>query len=122
MSPTGYEVHMYRHIEVAAQALRELVKEARRIANVLETQEMRAREKHVDPDSLGAMALWREEVARGNCRIGFADWLAWHQHDEEAGTTTTPEEIEALAPAIAAVKRGMAALEQAVENEAKEER
>ena len=54
----------------------------RTIAGCLEAQEMRARERpQIDPNSLGAMALWREEVASHNCTIGFSDWLAWHESD-----------------------------------------
>ena len=120
--PTGYEVKMYNDIN--------------RIANCLEAAERRARERDeryprplydpevveelmrhlgwdkpkIDPNSLGAMALWREQVAAGDCLIGFADWLAWHQADN----ATTPEDIEAMAPAVQAVKRGFESMEQAV--------
>lgn len=90
----------------AMEAIRRIPYELNRIANVLEAQEKRAREIQVDPNSLGAKALWMQEVAAGDCLIGFADWVAWH--------ATTPEDIEALAPAIQAVRRGFDSMEQAV--------
>jgi hypothetical protein len=72
---TGYEVQMYNDI-------RQIAQNTNRIANCLEAQETRARERpQIDPNSLGAMALWREEVASHNCTIGFSDWLAWHESD-----------------------------------------
>ena len=114
---TGYEVHMYNHIELIARNLN-------RIANVLEAQEKRAREKPViDPDSLGAVALWKEEVADGTCTIGFTDWMAWHTADnplEQANALiqgTTPEEIERAGEAIQAVKRGFDEMERQVKGE-----
>ena len=87
--PTGYEVKMYNDIN--------------RIANCLEAAERRAREREekypkplydpevvedlvrrlgldkpvIDPNSLGAKALWMQEVAAGDCLIGFAGgWIA----------------------------------------------
>lgn len=35
----------------------------------------------VDPDSLGAVALWKEDVAAGNTILGFSEWVAWHQKE-----------------------------------------
>jgi hypothetical protein len=85
-----------------------------RIVNLLEAQEMRARERiSYDPKSLGMLALWREEVARGDCRIGFTDWQAWHESEQG----TTPEDIENVGEAIAAVKRGFADMEAQVKGE-----
>jgi hypothetical protein len=55
-----------------------------RLAQMAEGREMRARQRLADlePDSIGAAALWREEVARGDTLLGFADWLAWHTADK----------------------------------------
>jgi len=97
---TGYDVHMYNDISQIAQHLN-------RIANCLEAQEKRARERpQVDPDSLGMVALWREEVARGATNVGFTHWLAWHESDRD--------EVD---EAKAAVKRGFDDMEAQVKGE-----
>lgn len=81
-----------------------------RVANVTEAWWAREREKpQVDPASLGAKALWMQDVAAGDCLIGFTEWLARYD--------TTPEEIEALAPAIQAVRRGFADMETQLKGE-----
>lgn len=96
------------------QVMHSIAQSLRTIAGAMEAQELRRREKLTfDPKSLGALALWREEVARGDCRIGFADWLAWH----ESENYTTPEDMENLGEAVQAVKRGMAGLEAQVKGE-----
>jgi hypothetical protein len=65
------------------QVMHSIASSLRTIANCMEAQEMRAREKpKVDPDSLGMVALWREEVARGATNVGFTHWLAWHESDK----------------------------------------
>jgi hypothetical protein len=62
-----------------------IARDLNRIANIMEGKEMRARQRLADlePDSIGAAALWREEVSRGDTLLGFADWLAWHTADKE---------------------------------------
>jgi len=40
----------------------------------------------VDPESLGALALWREDVAKENTILGFTEWLAWQE--EKRGDQT----------------------------------
>lgn len=52
-----------------------------RIADALEKQNEAI---PVDPADLGALALWREDVAAGNTTIGFAAWMAWKQSDLKA--------------------------------------
>ena len=60
-------------------------------------------------------ARWRYEVFRGMTLLGYTDWLAWRESDqEEVVQATTPEDIEAMAPAIQAVRRGFESMEQAV--------
>jgi len=56
-----------------------------RIATCMEAADRRARERAaaVDPSSLGAYALWQQEVALGDTTVGFADWLAWHDSDQK---------------------------------------
>jgi hypothetical protein len=72
---TGYEVQMYNDI-------RQIAQNTNRIANCLEAQEMRAREKpKVDPKDLGAYALWKAEVSFDRTRVGFSEWQAWHESD-----------------------------------------
>jgi hypothetical protein len=89
-APTGYEVQMYAHIQQIAQALN-------RIANCLEAAELRAREaeKPIDPELLAAA----EQVL------------------ETFPKPTTPEDIEQMGQALAAVRRGFADLERGVEEE-----
>jgi hypothetical protein len=69
----------------AMDAIRQIPGQLNRIANALEAQVKLAREKpQVDPDSLGMVALWREEVARGATNVGFTHWLAWHEGEHDA--------------------------------------
>lgn len=58
-----------------------------RIANCLEEIVLRQRQQDadVDPKSLGALALWRQEVFSGRTLLGFGDWLAWHNADKTDG-------------------------------------
>ena len=100
---TGYEIGKVRSIEVAAQALRGCEKQLERIADYLQESQHLQR---IDPDSLGAIALWREEVAHRGCTIGFTDWQAWHESDKA--------EVDA---AKAAVKAGFDEMEQAMKAE-----
>jgi hypothetical protein len=80
---SGYDAPFYFHIQQMAQSLN-------RIANCLEAQEKREREKpQVDPSSLGALALWTQEVAAGTTLLGFADWLAWQESNQ--AETATPQ-------------------------------
>lgn len=73
----GYEVQMYNDI-------RQIALNTNRIASCMEAAEERAQETGtVDPDSLGAMALWREMVASGDCLLGFSDWMAWQKAEEK---------------------------------------
>lgn len=88
--PTGYEVHMYHHIEQIAQHLG-------RIANCMEAAEKRAREA--------------EERHNGPV---YAPGVVEAFADELFGKYTTPEDIEAMAPAMKAVRRGFDAMEQAI--------
>ena len=96
--------YMYRHFEVGAQALRELVKEARRIANCMEAQEARARVPVFEP---GSQEHWMNEVAQGRAVNGYAEWKAWYESDQ----------LERAGEAIAAVKRGFADMEAQVRGE-----
>ena len=64
------------------QVMNSIASSLRTLANFAEAQEMREREKpKVDPDSLGAKALWMQEVAAGDQLLGFTDWMAWHESD-----------------------------------------
>lgn len=107
--------HYRQHLETLPRIERELG----RIANCLEglvllmRQELSDDATYVDADSLGAAALWREQVAQGNTLVGFSDWLAWHKADP----ATTPEDIENYGEAIKAVKRGFAEMERQVKGE-----
>ena len=56
-----------------------LARSAEKIARVLEVMAEDNKPPEVDPDSLGAMALWREEVAGGSTILGFSEWVAWHK-------------------------------------------
>ena len=96
------------------QVMHSIASSLRTIANCMEANEIRARERGtVDTGSLGALALWRWEVSESNTRLGFTDWLAWHESDK----ATTQEEIELAGEAIQAVKRGFAGLEAQVKGE-----
>lgn len=50
------------------------------IAKALESLAVENKPK-IDPDSLGAVALWKEDVAAGNTILGFSEWVAWHQKE-----------------------------------------
>lgn len=62
-----------------------LARSAEKIARMLEVMAEEKKPPTVDPDSLGAMALWREEVASGNTVLGFSEWVAWHKKDPGDG-------------------------------------
>lgn len=95
------------------QVMNSIAGSLRMIANCMEAEEKRKRslEEGINPDSLGALALWRWEVQEGNTRLGWSEWLAWHTHDE----STTPEDIENMGAAVQAVKRGFADMEAQVQ-------
>lgn len=97
-------------------ALKAMERHLGRIANLLEGFEMRERQRNadVDPDSLGALALWREEVSHGGCLLGFADWRAWHEADKPKPGGPSPEDVEAAAQAVT---RGFADMEAQVKGE-----
>lgn len=68
-----------------------------RIANCLEEIVLRQRQQDadVDPQSLGALALWRQEVFAGRTLLGFPDWLAWHEAGKaEAGDPDRTKDLE----------------------------
>jgi hypothetical protein len=74
------------------QVMNSIAISLRTIANCQEEMVKRARAKpKVDPDSLGAKALWMQEVAAGDQLLGFTEWVAWHESDKaeaaEAGAT-----------------------------------
>lgn len=93
------------------QVMHSISSSLRTIAGAMEAQEMRAREKpQVDPNSLGAKALWMQEVAGGDCLLGFSDWVAWH----ESESYTTPEDMENVGRAVQAINRGFADMEAQV--------
>jgi hypothetical protein len=103
-----------------------------RIANVLEAQEQRAREQvplyppgvveQLTKDLFGTaeeiadpdLALqWKLEVINNTTVLGFTEWRVWHESEQ----ATTPEDIENMGEAIAAVKRGFAEMEAQVKGE-----
>jgi hypothetical protein len=86
-------------------AIQQIPQQLKRIADALEKQK-----PQVDPNSLGAYAIWKDEVARSGCLVGFADWQAWHDQP-------TPEQV---GEAIQAVKRGFDEIEEQVRGDAAE--
>jgi len=65
-------------------SLNSMARSLRIIASLMEGAEMRRRQMmaDIDPDALGTLALWREEVAAGKTMLGFSDWVAWHSQKE----------------------------------------
>src|SRR3954466_14512738 len=100
-------------------ALRGIERHLERIANFLEAQELRARkmEAFTHPDSLGALALWRWEVGRGETTVGFADWLAWHESDKAEQAVRDAPSAADVEAAAQAVKRGFGDMEAQVKGE-----
>lgn len=96
------------------QVMHSIASSLRTIAICMQAQEQRRQERiPFDPKSLGALALWREEVSNQITVLGFSDWLAWHESDN----ATTPEDIENMGAAVQAVKRGFADMEAQVKGE-----
>jgi len=68
-----------RVLELIPQIARDLG----RMADSMEAAEERATALGINPESLGALALWRQEVFTQQTLLGFTDWLAWHQEVKE---------------------------------------
>lgn len=96
-------------------ALKGIERQLNRIGNLMEAQEKKVQAVVVDPNNLGAVALWRAEVSNGITLLGFTDWLAWHESD--AHEYTTPADVEEIGRAIQAVRRGFESLEEGVQSE-----
>lgn len=66
-----------------SQAQDKMAEHLRQIAQALQTMtdiladEVDHQRQAIDPDSLGAVALWREAVARDGILLGFSEWMAW---------------------------------------------
>jgi len=74
----------------------------------------------MDAQTKAQTARWRYEVFRGMTLLGYTDWLAWREADQEEAQYTTPEDVVEMGPAIQAVRRGFADMEAQIRASEKE--